>query len=329
MIIKEAYARAGLIGNPSDGYYGKTISLSIKNFRARVTLYESPRLHILPSLKDRSEFENIEDFLQSVHLYGYYGGIRLVKAVLKRFIEYFKEKRGSLPEQNFTLEYETNIPRGVGLAGSSAIITATLRCLMGFYKLKIPLPIQANLIWKAETEELGIPAGLQDRVIQVYEGLVYMDFSREFMERQGYGHYERLDPALLPPLFVAYREDSAERSEIPHSNLRERFESGEKRVVEAMKEFARYTEEVRKLLQENRGREIGEWLDRNFALRKSILPLSLQHVELVEVGKKLGSAVKFCGSGGAVIGLVPSGREDALREAYRAVGAKVILPRIK
>ena len=253
MVIKEAYARAGLIGNPSDGYYGKTISLSIKNFRARVTLYESPRLHILPSLKDRSEFENVEDFLQNVHLYGYYGGIRLVKAVLKRFVEYFREKRGSLPKKNFTVEYETNIPRGVGLAGSSAIITATLRCLMDFYKLMIPLPLQANLVWKAETEELGIPAGLQDRVIQVYEGLVYMDFSREFIEKQGHGYYESLDPDTLPSLFVAYKEDSAERSEIPHSNLRERFERGERKVVEAMREFARYAEEVRKLLKEKKG----------------------------------------------------------------------------
>ncbi|NOZ64810.1 MAG: hypothetical protein GXO71_07835 [Caldiserica bacterium] len=99
--------------------------------------------------------------------------------------------------------------------------------------------------------------------------------------------------------------------------------------MEAMKEFARYTEEVRKLLQENRGGEIGQWLDRNFALRRRLLPLPPQHVELVEVGKKLGSAVKFCGSGGAVIGVLPPGKEKALREAYQAIGAKVILPRIK
>ena len=43
MIIQtRAYARAGLIGNPSDGYFGKTISFILKNFSARVTLYESP-----------------------------------------------------------------------------------------------------------------------------------------------------------------------------------------------------------------------------------------------------------------------------------------------
>jgi glucuronokinase len=32
------------MGNPSDGFHGKTISLSIKNFWADVTIYESQRL---------------------------------------------------------------------------------------------------------------------------------------------------------------------------------------------------------------------------------------------------------------------------------------------
>ena len=36
----KAYARAALVGNPSDGYHGKTISLIVKNFSADVVIYE-------------------------------------------------------------------------------------------------------------------------------------------------------------------------------------------------------------------------------------------------------------------------------------------------
>ena len=36
--------RVGLIGNPSDGFYGKTISFTINNFWAEVTIMESSRL---------------------------------------------------------------------------------------------------------------------------------------------------------------------------------------------------------------------------------------------------------------------------------------------
>ena len=40
IIRKRAYARAGLLGNPSDGYNGKTISIIVRNFWAEVVLYE-------------------------------------------------------------------------------------------------------------------------------------------------------------------------------------------------------------------------------------------------------------------------------------------------
>src|ERR1700704_5462689 len=110
LIRKRAFARAGLVGNPSDGYHGRTISISVRNFWIR---------------------------------------------------------------------YETTIPRQVGLAGSSAIIVATLRCLMEFYDVTIPLAAQPTFVLSVEKEELSISAGLQDRVIQVHEGLVSMDFGVE------------------------------------------------------------------------------------------------------------------------------------------------------
>ena len=40
ILRRQAHARAGLVGNPSDGYHGKTISLIVRNFRAEVVLYE-------------------------------------------------------------------------------------------------------------------------------------------------------------------------------------------------------------------------------------------------------------------------------------------------
>ena len=66
-------------------------------------------------------------------LHGYYGGIRLIKATIKRFVEYCDRQGVPLHDRNFSVRYVTNIPRQVGLAGSSAIIVATLRCLMEFY----------------------------------------------------------------------------------------------------------------------------------------------------------------------------------------------------
>src|SRR4030043_204691 len=245
IICSKAYPRVGLIGNPSDGYFGKTISFTFSNFCAEVVLYETPELEILPSEKDHSRFGSITDIVKDVKLHGYYGGLRLLKAMIKRFYDYCCENQIELHKKNFTIRYSSNIPHGVGLAGSSAIITGCLRALSAFYGVSIPKYTQANLILSAEVDELHISAGLQDRVIQVYEGLVYMAFSKEIMAKQGYGNYEPLDSELLPKLYIAYREDLSEPTEVFHNNIRERFQRGEREVVEAMQYWAELAVKVR------------------------------------------------------------------------------------
>ena len=47
IIRKRIYARAGLLGNPSDGYHGKTISISVRNFWSEVVLYEWDEVEIV------------------------------------------------------------------------------------------------------------------------------------------------------------------------------------------------------------------------------------------------------------------------------------------
>ena len=47
-LTTRAYARVGLFGNPSDGYGGKTIALTIANFWAEATIAPSERLCLVP-----------------------------------------------------------------------------------------------------------------------------------------------------------------------------------------------------------------------------------------------------------------------------------------
>lgn len=330
MIIQnKAYARAGLIGNPSDGYFGKTISFIIKNFSAKVTLYESPRLTILPQRCDRLEFVNFDELLDDVQVHGYYGGVRLIKAAIKRFGDYCGQI-GRRIDRNFTLEYDTDIPIRVGLAGSSAIVTATLRALMEFFGVQIPTPVLPGIILSVELDELKIGAGLQDRVVQVYEGLVFMDFDKERMGRDGFGLYEPMDPTLLPPLFVAYHDSLAEGTEVTHNDLRSRFNRGEPQVLDAIKRWAELAQQAHDQLLAGRGREIGPLMDANFDLRASLLQISPGNRRLVETGRRLGAAVKFAGSGGAVVGCYDGDPErlERLAAAYAGMGAKLIVPQI-
>lgn len=306
MIIREkAYARAGLIGNPSDGYFGKTISFRIRNYFAEVILYETPELEILPGQRDHCAYPNIQALVHDINRFDYYGGVRLIKAAVKRFADYTAEQRISLAERNFTARYDSNIPQHVGMAGSSAIITATFLALMKFYNVAIDKTTLPNLILSVEAQELKIAAGLQDRVIQVYGGLVYMDFNRDHMEKKGHGIYESLPTDKLPPLYVAYRQDLAEVSDVVHSNLRCRYEAGEPAVLNAMIYFASITEEARAILKGETVGDLGQLMNANFNKRREIMAISEPNLRMIETARKLGATSKFTGSGGAIVGTYP------------------------
>jgi glucuronokinase len=330
MIIRQkSYARAGLIGNPSDGYFGRTISFIVRNFRAEVVLWESPRLEILHAARDHSTFDSIGALADDVRGFGYYGGIRLLKATVKCFHDYCSAHEIQLPQRNFTLQYESNVPSHVGMAGSSAIITACLRALMSFYGVTISKPIQAALILSVENDELNIPAGLQDRVIQAYEGLVYMDFDREAMQQQGFGNYEELDPKLLPPLFVAFSQQLSEGTEVFHNDIRGRFNRGENEIVDAMSEWADLAKQTRDLLVAERGEEIGPLLNANFDLRRKICRMGDGNVRMVEAARSCGATAKFTGSGGAIVGTYEDkAMYQKLEEKMTSLGLSLIRPQI-
>src|SRR5258708_31033161 len=129
LIRRRAYARAGLVGNPSDGYHGKTISLIVRNLHAEVVLYEWEEVEVIGSEQDQSRFGSVWELARDVKLHGYYGGIRLVKATIKKFVEYCQAQKCALHDRNFSIRYQSTIPRQLGLARPSAILVATLRCL--------------------------------------------------------------------------------------------------------------------------------------------------------------------------------------------------------
>ncbi|PIA44094.1 hypothetical protein AQUCO_01700009v1 [Aquilegia coerulea] len=324
-IEHKSYARVGLLGNPSDVYYGRTISFSLANFWAIVRLEPSDDLIIQPHhFHDLVRFKSISQLVNRLESEGYYGGVRLLMAICKVFQKYCNENNIELKSGNFTLHYDTNIPRQTGLSGSSAIVSAALNCLLDFYNVRhlIKVEVRPNLILSAE-KELGIVAGLQDRVAQVYGGLVYMDFSKEHMDKLGHGIYTPMDTSLLPPLHLIYAENPSDSGKV-HSNVRKRWLDGEEFIISSMKEVANLALEGRSALLEENYTKFAELINRNFDLRRLMFgddALGSMNIDMVTVARKVGAASKFTGSGGAVVVYCPEGPsqvkllEDACKEA--------------
>lgn len=328
VIHKTAYARAGLIGNPSDGYGGKTIAFTMQNYRAEVSLHEWPVLEIVAGCDDLDQYDSIQSLHSRVSQHGYYGGTRLIKATIKQFVDYCLMHGYLLHDRNFAIRYTSNIPQQVGMAGSSAIIIATLRALMDFFDVTIDKCIQPSIALDIERRELGIEGGLQDRVAQIYEGVVAMNFG-EMSNKAGFefGAYESIDPALLPAMYIAFKASTSEPTEVFHNDLRARYDAGDSKIVSAMTRFAELTSVAKTAILDQDYQSLHDAINANFDLRDSICTLNPLHTELVNVARSCGASAKYAGSGGAIVGTFADQTQFAvLQQRLSELGCTVFKP---
>ena len=198
---------------------------------------------------------------------------------------------------------------------------------MAFYGVKVRKEELPNLVLSVETEELGINAGLQDRVIQTYEGCVYMDFDKSILESQGYGHYESIDPGLLPNLYIAYKTDLGKVSGAVFNDVKVRFLEGDPEVVDTLAEIGENAAEGKKAILEGDSKRLADLVNKNFDLRSRIFAISDSNMELVETARKCGASAKFTGSGGSIIGTYEN--DETLRCLIinmKKLNARVIKP---
>jgi glucuronokinase len=266
-----ALARVALAGNPSDGYGGATLAMTIGGWPAYATV--APRTGG-PCANPESN---------------------LVEATVSRF-----DRTRGTDSAPIAIRWSTTIPMTVGLGGSSAIVIATTRALCAHHGVALEPDELASFALAVETDDLGIAAGLQDRVAQAYGGLTFMDFAA--------GRNEALDPSLLPPLAVAWDEDAAEQSGVVHGDLRARYERGDENVHDAMKGLAGAARAARDALVAHDHQGFARAVDRTFDLRASVLDLDPRHVAMVRRARDAGAAANYTGSGGAVVAVCHGGR---------------------
>ena len=119
---------------------------------------------------------------------------------------------------------------------------------MEFYEADIPCKVLPSLILEAESKELGINAGLIDRVVQVYGGCVCMDLNRQVIEEKRCGIYEQLDPKILPVLYLAYKPALGKVSGQVLDDIRMGYELGDTLVLDTLKRLAEIAETGKKAL---------------------------------------------------------------------------------
>jgi glucuronokinase len=283
-----ASARTALAGNPSDGYGGAVLAVTLPQWCARAEAVEASEIEIEPVNA-------------------------LVEATMRRFTHELKTPSAAV-------RWSTSIPQRVGLGSSSALVIAVMRALCELHGVELHPDELAQLALAVEVEEMGIVAGLQDRVVQAYGGLVLMDFASDTAS----GPYERVAPELLPPLLIAWREEAAAVSGDVHEELRQRHRRGDRLVSETMAELGATAREAHDALVAGELERFGRCVDRTFDLRRQMLELDPRCVEMVELARASGASANYTGSGGAIVAVCwDEPHADAVAGSLVATGCKV------
>jgi glucuronokinase len=329
LIVGSAPSRVGLLGNPSDGYGGRTLGLAVPHFSATVEVEPARHLEIVENGDDRPRWSSLAELVDRVDRHGYGTGPQLLAATIRTLADVADSvDHPGFDRLGCIVRYRTTIPRSVGLAGSSALVVATIRALGELTGLELPPPVLASVALRVETEQLGITAGLQDRVVQAMGGLVAMNFgAMEVDARFGvsHGQYHALDPGALPPLYVAYREGAAGPSDGYHRTLRQRFEDGDTTVRDALHHLAGLAVEGEAALRWHDGDRFAELLGENMALRRMLGPVPDGQLALVDAAERVGSPATFAGSGGAIVGACTDGDHlERIGAEMEALEARVV-----
>jgi glucuronokinase len=260
-------ARAGLAGNPSDAYGGAAVAVPIPALAATVEVEDAPALNVDGPAEGR----------------------RLISAAVARLA-----RHAGVDDEGFEVRWSTTIPREVGLAGSSALIIATMQALCARWELTIPPLELAHMALAIEVDDLGIAAGLMDRAVQAFGVAVLVD-----------GDDARPLSIVAPPrLVVAWSSAGASPSHRVHGPLRARFDAGDATVVEAMVRLAALGRAAAAALEAGDHEALAGCVRTTFAVRVSLRIVCPEVMAMVDALEATGAAATSAGSGGAVVGLL-------------------------
>lgn len=282
-------ARVHLAGNPSDGYGGAVLSTVVPDWAATVVASTAERFRVVGP--DRS-WDHLDALRDEVERVGHDSGDRLVTAAL---VTLDRLLPGELARPPIEIAWSTSIPRSVGLGGSSAIVVATMTAAFRLWGLDVPLAELAEAALAAEVDELGIGAGLADRVAQVWRRPVLTD------NREPHPVATPVPVTAPIPATVAWSPDAAEPSGTYHQQLRARFDSGDGEVRAAMHDLACLADAGAEALLASDVDGLGTALDASLATRCSLGDVPPRALAPVDDLRSAGAAVNFAGSGGALV----------------------------
>ena len=154
-----------------------------------------------------------------------------------------------------------------------------------------------------------------------------MDFEKSYVMANNRGRYERIDPSLMPNVYVSYDAMRAEESGEAHKAVKRLFEANNADVLSAMTEFAAIAQEGRDALLKGESSILHALVNANFDLRDKIFNVAPENRRMVMTARKSGASAKFAGSGGAIVGTYEDEAQfEVLSRELAEIGCCTIKP---
>lgn len=298
-IVRRVPARVGLVGNPSDGFGGAVLATTVPGIRATVRATSAAHVSFDgggSSTTWSSAVEWHEHALDN----GHGDEQRIIGAALWVLLEHLHHHRARpMTEVGIELQWSTDIPRSVGLAGSSALAVGVIDATAHTWGIELDRRVVAALALRAEHDVLGIAAGWQDRIVQSFGCTVLVDTAQLAL-------MDGVDVPLVHtptgpsiPLLLAWSHNVASSSDDYHAPLRQTGAA----LAEPMGKLADLARAATTALENGDLAGVAAAMDAGWLIRQQCAPLHADHAALVELVRAEDLPATTPGSGGAVVAL--------------------------
>ena len=314
-VVVSAPARANLIGNPSDLYGGAVLGCSVDR-RARVSLVAAPSLVLAVDGSEQAIAGPADLELRG-------DAFDLARAALAGLPD------SAWPRARIT--WETEIPFGSGLAGSTALLVALLGAFAA-WRGESPSPYElAEASRRTERELLGVACGWVDHYLCSFGGLRYVDLRGKEQDPATPGTpfatVEDLAPFASALPFVLAFTGVSHHSGSVHGPIRARWERGEPLVVRAYERVGAIAREGKSALLRGDWKRFGALMDENHAIQRDLGGSGESNERLLEAARgagALGAKLAGAGGGGTIVALWPEADASPLEAALLAAGASAL-----
>lgn len=312
-----ATARAGVAGNPSDALGGAAVAVPIDHLMARVELVDADTMSIERAGAPAS-LGSVTALVEHTERYGHDGGDRLVTAAIVTLRHHLRRQDLDVDDRPFRAAWSTDIPRSVGLAGSSALVIATLRALASRWQAQLTPGEIAALALAAESDELGIAAGWMDRAVQAHGRPTLVDTRSP--DPNGTPSMRLVEPGAAVELVVAWDPAGAAPSGRLHGDLRAALTAGDPQVRAAVDELVVAAHDAAAAMASGDVAALADAVARSCVLRSRLGALDEITASMAAAVRAVGGAATSAGSGGAILAVPSAAGAADLVEQLQARG---------